>query len=58
MTIHAGVLHSHVKLTRKRLTGIVSRGGGILAAWMHATGKENFLYERFDDILDVRAHTT
>ena len=53
MTIHAGVLHSHVELTRKRLTGIVSRGGGILAAWMHATGKENFLYERFDEILDV-----
>lgn len=53
MTIHAGVLHSHVELTRKRLTGIVSRGGGILAAWMYATGRENFLYERFDDILDV-----
>lgn len=53
MTIHAGVLKSHVELTRKRLTGIVSRGGGILAAWMKAHGKENFLFEHFDEILEI-----
>ncbi len=53
MTIHAGVLASHVELTRGRLTGIVSRGGGIMAAWMRAKGAENFLYERFDEILEI-----
>lgn len=53
MTIHAGVLRSHVEKTRSRLTGIVSRGGGILAAQMFATGRENFLYEHFDEILDI-----
>lgn len=53
MTIHAGVLREHVEKTKNRLTGIVSRGGGILAAWMYATGKENFLFEHFDEILDI-----
>lgn len=53
MTIHAGVLASHVKLTAGRLTGIVSRGGGILAAWMKAHKRENFLYEHFDEILEI-----
>ncbi len=53
MTIHAGVLASHVALTKSRLTGIVSRGGGILAVWMQASGRENFLYEHFDEILDI-----
>lgn len=53
MTIHAGVLAAHVALTRDRLTGIVSRGGGLIAAWMHATGRENFLYGHFDEILEI-----
>ncbi|MDO5530966.1 phosphomethylpyrimidine synthase ThiC [Sutterella sp.] len=53
MTIHAGVLRAHAALTRERLTGIVSRGGGLLALWMHVTGKENFLYEHFDEILEI-----
>ena len=55
MTIHAGVLKAHVELTRNRLTGIVSRGGGILARWMKDHGRENFLYEHFDEILDTAA---
>lgn len=53
MTIHAGLLRSHAELTKHRLTGIVSRGGGILALWMKLSGKENFLYEHFDDILRI-----
>lgn len=53
MTIHAGVLARHVALTKRRLTGIVSRGGGILAVWMHKHGKDNFLYEHFDEILEI-----
>ena len=55
MTIHAGVLKAHVELTRNRLTGIVSRGGGILARWMKEHGRENFLYEHFEEILDTAA---
>lgn len=53
MTIHAGVLRRHVEATRTRLTGIVSRGGGIMAAHMHAHGCENFLYEHFDEICRI-----
>lgn len=53
MTIHAGVLADHVALTRERLTGIVSRGGGLMAAWMHTKGEENFLYTHFDEILEI-----
>ncbi len=56
MTIHAGLLLPHVELTRGRLTGIVSRGGGMMARWMKAFGRENFLYEHFDEILDIAAH--
>ena len=56
MTIHAGLLLPHVELTRSRLTGIVSRGGGMMARWMKAFGRENFLYEHFDEILDIAAH--
>ena len=52
-TIHAGVLLKYVPLTAKRLTGIVSRGGSIMAQWCLAHGKENFLYEHFDDICDI-----
>ncbi len=57
MTIHAGVRLAHLPLCRHRVTGIVSRGGGILARWMVAHRCENPLYERFDDILEIcRAH--
>ncbi len=50
MTIHAGVLIQYLPLISKRITGIVSRGGAILAQWMAYNHKQNFLYERFDDI--------
>lgn len=53
MTIHAGVLRRLVEATKHRLTGIVSRGGGIMAAHMHRHGCENFLYENFDEILEI-----
>jgi phosphomethylpyrimidine synthase len=53
MTIHAGVKAEHVPLTRNRVTGIVSRGGSILAQWMTAHHKENFLYTHFDDICEI-----
>ena len=53
MTIHAGVLHDHVLLTKNRLTGIVSRGGGILASWMTKKQQENFLYTHFDEVLEI-----
>jgi phosphomethylpyrimidine synthase len=53
MTIHAGVLLEHLPLTQHRVTGIVSRGGGILARWMVHHRAENPLYERFDDVLDI-----
>jgi len=52
-TIHAGVLRRHLKYVEKRLIGIVSRGGSILAKWMIHHGKENPMYELFDDICDV-----
>src|SRR5579859_6408246 len=53
MTIHAGVLVEDLPLITKRITGIVSRGGAILAQWMAHHHKQNFLYERFDDITKV-----
>lgn len=56
MTIHAGLLTSHVELTRNRLTGIVSRGGGMMARWMRNYGRENFLYEHYDEILEIAEH--
>jgi phosphomethylpyrimidine synthase len=57
MTIHAGVLLAHLPLTRRRVTGIVSRGGGILARWMVEHERENPLYEAFDEVLEIcRAH--
>ena len=52
-TIHAGVRLHYVPLTEKRVTGIVSRGGSIMARWCLAHHKENFLYERFDEICDI-----
>ncbi len=57
MTIHAGVRLAHLPLCQHRVTGIVSRGGGLLARWMVQHRRENPLYERFDDILEIcRAH--
>ena len=53
MTIHAGVLVQYVPLASKRITGIVSRGGSILAEWMVKNHKQNFLYENFDRICRV-----
>jgi phosphomethylpyrimidine synthase len=52
-TIHAGIRLAHVPLTAKRVTGIVSRGGSIMARWCLAHHKESFLYERFDEICDI-----
>ena len=52
-TIHAGVLLRYVPLTARRLTGIVSRGGSILAAWCLAHHKENFLYTKFEEICEI-----
>ena len=52
-TIHAGVLLRYVPLTAERVTGIVSRGGSIMAKWCLAHHKENFLYTRFEDICQI-----
>ncbi|MGD9785211.1 MAG: phosphomethylpyrimidine synthase ThiC [Hyphomicrobiaceae bacterium] len=52
-TIHAGVRLAYVPLTASRVTGIVSRGGSIMAKWCLAHHKESFLYERFDEICDI-----
>ena len=52
-TIHAGVLLRYVPLTARRLTGIVSRGGSILAKWCLAHHQENFLYTHFEDICEI-----
>ncbi|RDI73602.1 thiC: thiamine biosynthesis protein ThiC [Gaiella occulta] len=53
MTIHAGVRLEHLSLCQSRVTGIVSRGGGLLARWMVHHQDENPLYERFDDVLEI-----
>jgi phosphomethylpyrimidine synthase len=53
VTIHAGLRLKHVPLTARRVTGIVSRGGATLAKWCLSHHKENFLYERFDEICDI-----
>jgi phosphomethylpyrimidine synthase len=55
MTIHAGVLIQYLPMVAKRITGIVSRGGAILGQWMAHHRRQNFLYERFDDICKVFA---
>ena len=52
-TIHAGVLLQYIPLTANRLTGIVSRGGSIMAKWCLAHHKENFLYTHFEDICEI-----
>ncbi len=53
MTIHCGVLMEHLHLTVSRVTGIVSRGGSLIAKWMMAHRKQNPLYEHFDDLCDI-----
>lgn len=52
-TIHAGLLHEHVGLAVNRVTGIVSRGGSIMAKWMSINNEENFLYTHFEDICEI-----
>lgn len=52
-TIHAGVRLAYIPMTAKRMTGIVSRGGSIMAKWCLAHHKESFLYEHFEDICDI-----
>ena len=52
-TIHAGVRLAYVPMTAKRVTGIVSRGGSIMAKWCLSHHKESFLYEKFEDICDI-----
>ncbi|MCB8839522.1 phosphomethylpyrimidine synthase ThiC [Aurantimonas sp. VKM B-3413] len=52
-TIHAGVRLAHVPLTAERVTGIVSRGGSIMAKWCLSHHRESFLYEHFDEICDI-----
>jgi len=53
MTIHCAVLREHLPLTERRLTGIVSRGGSLVAKWMSAHGEQNPFYVRFDDLCDI-----
>ena len=53
MTIHAGILLEHVPLAAGRITGIVSRGGSLLAVWMARHHEQNPLYTHFDDLLDI-----
>ncbi len=52
-TIHAGILIEHLPLVKDRITGIVSRGGGILARWMLAHHKQNPLYTHYNDIIEI-----
>ena len=53
MTVHAGILIQHLPLVKNRLTGIVSRGGGIIAKWMLHHHKQNPLYTHFNDIIEI-----
>ncbi len=53
MTVHCGVMLEHLHLTTGRVTGIVSRGGSLIAKWMMAHRKQNPLYESFDDLCDI-----
>jgi phosphomethylpyrimidine synthase len=55
MTIHAGVLLRYVPMTARRITGIVSRGGSIMAGWCLAHHEENFLYTHFDELCEIFA---
>jgi len=53
MTVHCGLLREHLTLTRRRLTGIVSRGGSLVAKWMLAHEEENPFFTHFDDLCDI-----
>jgi len=53
MTLHAGLLRAHVDPAMKRIMGIVSRGGAIMAEWMKANNSENPLYARWDEVMDI-----
>jgi phosphomethylpyrimidine synthase len=53
MTVHCGIKLEHLHLTTKRVTGIVSRGGSLIAKWMVAHRKQNPLYEHFDELCDI-----
>jgi phosphomethylpyrimidine synthase len=53
MTVHCGVLLEHLHLTTRRVTGIVSRGGALIAKWMIAHRKQNPLYEHFDELCEI-----
>ena len=53
MTVHAGVLLRYIPLTVRRITGIVSRGGSIMAAWCLAHHRESFLYEHFEELCEI-----
>ncbi len=53
MTVHCGVLYEHLHLTMNRITGIVSRGGSLIAKWMMTHRRQNPLYEHFEDICDI-----
>ncbi len=55
MTVHAGIRRAHTALVRGRLTGIVSRGGALIARWMEAHDRENPYYEHYDRVLDIAA---
>lgn len=54
-TIHAGLRQQHIPLTLRRLTGIVSRGGAIMAGWCTAKNQESFLYDHFEEICEISA---
>ncbi len=56
MTLHAGLLRADIEKTRHRMTGIVSRGGGLMARWMQGHNQENFLFTHFDEILRIARH--
>jgi phosphomethylpyrimidine synthase len=53
MTIHAGVLREYLPLTARRITGIVSRGGSLMGAWMLAHNEQNFWYTHFDELCEI-----
>jgi phosphomethylpyrimidine synthase len=55
MTLHAGLLRRHIPLAMKRIMGIVSRGGAIMAEWMMSNDSENPLYVHWDEVLDILA---
>jgi len=55
MTLHCGILMSHLPLVRNRITGIVSRGGSLMAHWMIRHGRENPLYTAYDKVLEICA---